>query len=239
MVLPLSSSLNTNGSSDKHSKKPAKKKKSLDNDHVATEVITQIDVGLPQPISVPISIPPSARVTLQFASTDPPPGFPHSTRSKDAWPRADPVPPSAPREKDGHYWGFTVRSAASLSAVLTEVEFEGGYDVVLGTSERGTPLSDVLRNEGPGKGDKLHALRSYRHLLVLFGGLAGLEQAVKNDTEFDKMGVRGAEDVCDLWVNLVPGQGSRTVRTEESVWVGLAGLWDVVRRRNEKDEGED
>ena len=40
------------------------------------------------------------------------------------------------------------------------------------------------------------------------------------------MGIRPAEveKLFDHWVNLLPGQGSRTIRTEEAVWLGLTGL---------------
>ena len=32
----------------------------------------------------------------------------------------------------------------------------------------------------------------------------------------------------DYWVNLVEGQGSRTIRTEEAIEIGLAGLKSYV-----------
>ena len=47
------------------------------------------------------------------------------------------VPPSAPRTAAGLYWGYSVRLARSLSAVLTEGMYKGGYDCLIGTSERG------------------------------------------------------------------------------------------------------
>jgi predicted SPOUT superfamily RNA methylase MTH1 len=51
---------------------------------------------------------------------------------------------------------------------------------------------------------------------------------VKNDAELQKLGVVEAKDVFDRWVNVCPGQGSRTIRTEEAVWIGLMGLRRVV-----------
>ena len=48
--------------------------------------------------------------------------------------------------KGGEYWGFTVRIAQGLSSVFLECPFSGGYDLVIGTSERGNyvrHLSDL------------------------------------------------------------------------------------------------
>lgn len=62
---------------------------------------------------------------------------------------------------------------------------------------------------------------SYRHLLVVFGGLQGLEAALENDE------VLRADDptlLFDLYLNTVPAQGSRTVRTEEAVLISLSAL---------------
>jgi len=35
----------------------------------------------------------------------------------------------------------------------------------------------------------------------------------------------------DTWVNLVPSQGSRTIRTEEAVWIGLTTLGLALEAR--------
>jgi len=42
------------------------------------------------------------------------------------------------------------------------------------------------------------------------------------------LGVVVAKVVFDRWVNVCPGQGSRTIRTEEAVWIGLTGLRKLV-----------
>ena len=83
---------------------------------------------------------------------------------------ADAVAPSAPREEAGYYWGYSVRSADSLSAVLTECPFDGGYDMTFGTSERGIHLSN-FNDTSSGK----PSVPEYKDLLVVFGGVAGLE----------------------------------------------------------------
>ncbi|RMZ81041.1 hypothetical protein DV738_g2448, partial [Chaetothyriales sp. CBS 135597] len=112
-------------------------------------------------------------------------------------PPAVAVSPATPREQDGYYWGYSVRISASLSAVLTECPFDGGYDLSFGTSERGQPLS---------------------------------EMAAAKDVDLADRGIsaRNVADLFDYWVNLVPAQGSRTIRTEEAVWLGLMALRGVV-----------
>ena len=73
----------------------------------------------------------------------------------------------------------------------------------------------------------------YRHMVVVFGGVKGLEEAAVNDGELQKMGIGKARvgELFDYWVNLLPGQGSRTIRTEEAVWMGLMALRGVVEGR--------
>jgi len=56
------------------------------------------------------------------------------------------VAPSAPKTEAGLYWGYATRLAANLSAVFTESPYIGGYDLIIGTSERGNSVDDfVLR----------------------------------------------------------------------------------------------
>ena len=71
-------------------------------------------------------------------------------------------------------------------------------------------------------------------MLIVFGGVAGLEAAVKADEELVGMGVREPEKLFEWWVNLCPDQGSRTIRSEEAVWLGLMGLRDVVLERGKE-----
>ena len=131
------------------------------------------------------------------------------------------VASGAPREDGGYFWGYTVRRCASLSTVVTECPFDGGYDLSFGTSERGKALADVLKKPVP----------KYRHMLIIFGGVAGLETAAKNDPDLVDRGITGGNvgELFDYWINLVPDQGSRTIRTEEAVWLGLMGLRGVAQ----------
>ena len=151
-----------------------------------------------------------------------------------------------PREEGGFYWGYTVRKAASLSAIFTESPFEGGYDCNIGTSERGVALSSLLPiashppSSDPSKTTTLPT--EFSHMLLVFGGREGLEPAVVSDPTLVAAGLtkETTSQVFDFWVNLVPGQGSRTIRTEEAVWVGLMGLRGFLEglghRSRERDD---
>jgi methyltransferase len=183
---------------------------------------TEVDIGLAKTCKLPgVSIPADTRVTVKLSSPDGTEGTA--------------VSPTAPREEGGYYWGYTLRTAPSLSAVFTECAFDGGYDLSFGTSERGESLRSVLY---PSKSDSDHVesrIPKYKHLIIVFGGVAGLETAAKNDPELASRGISGANvgDLFDYWLNLVEGQGSRTIRTEEAVWLGLMGLRGVVQDNGE------
>ena len=73
-------------------------------------------------------------------------------------------------QKTGRYWGYEVRLAKGLAAVWSECPYAGGYDFSIGTSEHGAAVA-------PLEGDGLD-LPSFRHLLIVFGGVEGLEPAV-------------------------------------------------------------
>lgn len=169
---------------------------------------TLVEVGLRKQVTIADDIPPSTRVTLQF---------PHESLEG-----AEPVHPQTPRTEAGYYWGYTVRNASSLSAVFTESAFEDGYDISVGTSERGTPASKAFPSFKKPK---------FNHLLIVFGGPRGLEYASMNDPELGGMGVSGGrtKELFDHWINVLPNQGSRTIRTDEAVYVALTSLrrlWD-------------
>lgn len=123
------------------------------------------------------------------------------------------VSPSAPREDDGTYWGYTTRIAPSISDVFGGCPYEGGYDLKIGTSERGDKSV-----EGRGFG-----LGKYAHSLIVFGGVAGIEECVDAD-ESIKLPGSLSRQLFDVWLNVCPFQGSRTIRTEEAVMIGLATL---------------
>ncbi|KFV64090.1 Uncharacterized protein C9orf114, partial [Dryobates pubescens] len=113
-----------------------------------------------------------------------------------------------PRAASGLYWGYSVRLASCLSAVFSECPFKEGYDLSIGTSERGSPVDQAT-------------LPSFRHALVVFGGLEGLEAGVDVDPNLQ---VTDPSLLFDFYLNTCPGQGSRTIRTEEALLISLSAL---------------
>jgi len=92
----------------------------------------------------------------------------------------------------------------------------------IGTSERGKPLNAAFPS---------YEQADFKHLIVVFGGPRGLEYAAMNDPELVQMGIQGGRtrELFDHWVNVLPGQGTRGIKTEEAVLVALSGLrrlWD-------------
>lgn len=176
---------------------------------------TYVDCGVPggDYLVRDVQIAPKARVTVRMGM---------DSEELDV----EVVSPSIPREEGGYYWGYTIREAGSLSAVFTECSFDGGYDLSVGTSERGEAVGGVVER-------LLDEERQWMHMIIVFGGVKGLEEAAAADEELKRMGISkgNVSELFDFWVNLVPGQGSRTIRTEEAVWIGLMGIRSVVEER--------
>ncbi|EOD16268.1 hypothetical protein EMIHUDRAFT_310898 [Emiliania huxleyi CCMP1516] len=149
-----------------------------------------------RPLGVDRRLPAGTRVTVRMPSR---PGEPAAV-----------VPPREPREKLGLHWGFSVRLAKDLPSVWSECPFGGGYDLSLGTSDKGD--SDWLQGEG-------FRLPAFKHLLIVFGGASSPSPSASRE-----------QALFDLYLNLCPGQGSRTIRTEEALLVGLAALQPHTRR---------
>jgi methyltransferase len=86
----------------------------------------------------------------------------------------------------------------------------GGYDVTVGTSERGECVPSC----------ELKFLPSCRHLLIVIGGPEGLEVCLKNDPWATKHA--SPAGLFDRWLNTCAKQGSRTIRTEEAILISMA-----------------
>ncbi|KAM0218405.1 hypothetical protein ACHAQI_001596 [Fusarium lateritium] len=169
---------------------------------------TLVEVGLDYPVEIEAEIPPKTRITLKFPDDE------------NQYP--EPIHPAAPRTEGGYYWGYTVRKASSLSNVFTESPYENGYDISIGTSERGIPASKAFPSS---------KRVNFNHLIIVFGGPRGLEFAAMNDEELSSMDIQGSKtkELFDHWINVLPNQGSRTIRTDEAVYIALTSLrniWD-------------
>ncbi|CAH1764841.1 11737_t:CDS:2 [Entrophospora sp. SA101] len=147
-----------------------------------------VNAGLKKNVLIDQQINPGVRVTLDMGDY---------TVVKNA----KVVSPKTPSE-NGIYWGYQIRLANSISKVFTESPYPDGYDISIGTSERGKIVDEVI-NELP----------EFKHLLIVFGGLSGLEMVIDKDKDLECAGEE-ADALFDLWINTCPNQGSRTIRTE-------------------------
>ncbi|VEN57832.1 unnamed protein product [Callosobruchus maculatus] len=101
------------------SKKPAKKG-------------AYVNVGLYKDVLVDKSLVPGLRCTVRIL-----PEKETKTKHKGVI-----VSPSTPRKETGIYWGYSVRIATSLSKVFSQCPYKEGYDLTIGTSDKGTPVED-------------------------------------------------------------------------------------------------
>ncbi|KQK04438.1 putative methyltransferase C9orf114 [Brachypodium distachyon] len=167
---------------------------------------TLVDVGLSKDILVEQILEPGKRVTVAMGTN----------RDITTACVRKVVPPSSPSDEMGSYWGYKVRYASNLSGVFNGSPYKEGYDHIIGTSEHGEAI-----------GSSELTLPAFRHLLIAFGGLAGLEESIEEDINLKG---KGAKDVFTSYLNTCPNQGSRTIRTEEALLISLQYFQDPIRR---------
>ncbi|OAD61854.1 hypothetical protein WN48_05326 [Eufriesea mexicana] len=172
----------------------------ITNKPIKTGKGSHVNVGLLNDVCVDKALTAGIRVTVKIPKDQPNPkklkGFI--------------VPPIVPTSDIGIYWGYTVRLANNLTEVLTQGPYKDGYDLTIGTSDKGNSIDDVKSNS-----------IEYHHALIIFGGLSGIEEAVDNDPNLN---VDDISVVFHHYLNTCPEQGSRTIRTEEAILITLAEL---------------
>lgn len=162
---------------------------------------TYVNAGLLREVLIDKALKPGLRVTVKIAQTK----VENAKKLKGTV-----VSPDTPVKELNIYWGYTVRIAHSLSEVFSKSPYKNGYDLTLGTSDKGENIDNIKKKK----------LRSYTHSLIVFGGLQGLEDALENDDiEVDDISL-----LFDYYINVCPQQGSRIIRTEEAVLITLAEL---------------
>ncbi|XP_054710725.1 putative methyltransferase C9orf114 [Uloborus diversus] len=124
------------------------------------------------------------------------------------------VAPSMPYKESGIYWGYSVRHAKSIKNVFDESPFKGGYDLTIGTSDKGHNVDEFQ-------------MPPFKHLLIVFGGLKGLEACIESDETLD---VDEPKNLFNFYLNTCPLQGSRTIRTEEAVLITLSALRPAMNK---------
>ena len=69
----------------------------------------------------------------------------------------------------------------------------------------------------------------FNHLIIVFGGVAGIEESVDADESMTLSG-EDSKKMFDVWVNICPYQGSRTIRSEEAVFIALSRLSPYIAK---------
>ena len=108
------------------------------------------------------------------------------------------------------YWGFKVTTFnGTLGKYLEKRRNKETY--IIATSKCGKPITSMWR-------ELKREVKDYTNIILLFGGpKRGLREILLSE-EVD------LEEVSDVVVNTLPGQGVETVRTEEAVLATLAVL---------------
>ncbi|XP_064616429.1 putative methyltransferase C9orf114 [Liolophura sinensis] len=157
-----------------------------------------VNVGLLKEVQLDKQLQPGLRVTVKLNSSSP---------NKKLL-KGQAVPPSEPSMYAGLYWGYSVRLARSLGAVFTECPYKDGYDLTIGTSDKGENVDEFVMSD-------------FSHGLVVFGGLKGLEASLEADEALD---VEDPSLLFHHYLNTCPKQGSGTIRTEEAILITMSAL---------------
>ncbi|XP_022703904.1 putative methyltransferase C9orf114 homolog isoform X2 [Varroa jacobsoni] len=165
-----------------------------------------VNIGLEQSLRIDRTIKTNAQASDEINPCDLATGYRVTVRMEDK----TLVDRDAPRREAGLYWGYQTRLAMNLSSAIAESPYQRGYDLTIGTSERGDSIEAVIE------------LGKFRHALVVFGGPKGLEYALEQDVQLRELS--DPKHIFDRYLNTCPAQGSRTIRTEEAVLITLAAL---------------
>jgi len=163
--------------------------------------VSFVNVGLERDCKVDKKIPDGVRVTVKLKSDDP-----KYILSKKGALKGSVISPRLPRIEQNIYWGYSVRIAESLNKVFEECPYKEPYDVTVGTSEKGSPVSTIVFP------------KMLNHMLIVFGGVEGLEYALENDESLLETEV---SSLFQYYVNTCSNQGCRTIRTEEAILISL------------------
>ena len=110
------------------------------------------------------------------------------------------------RDEIPYYWGYTVTVENHSFRRLVQ---SGEFDLTIATSKLGDAFSEVAEGMAGKWGNA-------NRILVAFGApTRGLREIVKDEGA-------NLNDIVDFVVNMVPEQGTETVRTEEALLASLA-----------------
>jgi predicted SPOUT superfamily RNA methylase MTH1 len=186
---------------------------------------SMVNVGQTEEVFIGHTLQPGTRVTVKLNAIS---SSSSSTgaKSKKQLTTGEAVSPLQVRQQHGLYWGYQTRLAGSFSEVFsgcpyTSTSSDGTdineYDLLIGNSEKGSRSLD---------NDSL-TLKHFKHALIVFGGVGGIEACIEADDNITTL-PKNAECLFDHWLDLASSKGSRKVRTEEAVLVGLSKFTNLM-----------
>lgn len=120
----------------------------------------------------------------------------------------EPKAAAVKRKEIPTYWGFQVTTS---DVPLGQLVKQRGFDMVIATSRLGTPFTNV-------KEAILTRWKNSYQALIAFGApTRGLHEIAKLENIV-------LDQIANFVVNMIPSQGTETVRTEEAVLASLAVL---------------
>jgi len=157
------------------------------------------------------------------------------------------VSPRQPREKHGLYWGYQIRLAKSISDVFKQTSFgaKAQYDLTIGVSDHGDNaytickklLSSEKEDDDEGEEEEENSLdnipSTFQHMLIVFGGQGGIENAVEVDENI-KINRNDTKSLFDLYLNTCPFKGSRSIRLEEQILITMSTLKTLIQQKGAK-----
>lgn len=106
------------------------------------------------------------------------------------------------------YWGYKITSTRFSFGKLVKSR---SFDLVIATSKFGNPFSQI-------RNDLAKKWKKSKKILIAFGSpSSGLQKILKQEQ-------LNLENIVDFTINMIPNQGTKTVRTEEALFSSLALL---------------
>jgi len=168
-----------------------------------------VNIGLKKDCQIDMQLEQGTRITVELENTD---------FTNEKFYKGKVVSSQKPRDDLGLYWGYEVRVVDSLAKVIEECPYEEGYDVVIGTSDKGELLSEANFSKFEG----------LKHAVVYFGGLEGIEGII--DEEAGTLQAKDAKSLFNMYLNTCPGQGTMSIRTEEAILVSMSGILPCLKK---------
>mmetsp|Transcript_29766 Transcript_29766/g.45365 ORF Transcript_29766/g.45365 Transcript_29766/m.45365 type:complete len:225 (+) Transcript_29766:5791-6465(+) len=175
-----------------------------------------VNIGLsPQVCQIDLQLQTNTRVTVELDQTEWQPSAKYFSGKV--------VSQSKPQVEHGIYWGYQVRVAHSFMEAISECPFsdDGKYDLTIGDSpnDNGESIQSI----------NLTSHTGFKHALVFFGGLQGIEGVIDDLDHEGTVKASEAKKQFDVFLNSNPESGSRSLRTEEQILITMGQLVPVLR----------